>query len=117
EAVPAFEEVELSLDGHIRRRPVVGTVLHVEVPAADVGRNVVVPVASQPPKARIAIEAISAGLVRDEPEEVLAPQIVDPRVGGPRCRNDVFAASVVEMAKSHGLGPPGRGRACYPQSV
>jgi hypothetical protein len=42
--VPAFEEVEIALDGHVGRRPKIAPVVHVEVAAADVGGDVIVAV-------------------------------------------------------------------------
>src|SRR5690242_17230063 len=80
EAVAALEELELALDRHVAGAPVVFALADVEVAAARVGRHVVVTVAGEPAQLGVAKEAIATGLVRNEPEEILATEVVDPRI-------------------------------------
>jgi hypothetical protein len=103
QAVAALVEIELALDGHVRGRPRVTSVVDVEVAAADVGRRVVVPIARQAAQARVAVKAVATRLMRDQTKEVLAAEVVDPRIRSTRCRDDVFAAGIVEVTESHEL--------------
>ena len=104
-AVPGLERVELGLDRHPRRGPDVTAVVDVEVPTAGVVRDVVVAVAREPTHARIAVEGVPAGGVRDQREELLGPQVVDPRVGGARGRDDVLTGRIIEVPVAHVMPP------------
>src|SRR5207244_3916564 len=59
--------------------------------------------ASEPAQLGVAEEAVTAGLLRNEPEEAFAAQVVDPRIRRLRCGDDVFAVLVVEMSELHWL--------------
>ncbi len=52
----------------------------------------------QPAQARVAIEAISAGGVGDDAEEVLAAEIINPRQRRIGTGDDVFTVGVVKMS-------------------
>src|SRR5690606_17087538 len=101
EPVPALETIERTLDGHERRRPVVRAVDDVVVTPAAIHRHVVVAIAGDPPESRVSVEAVAAAEVRDEAEEALRPEIVDPRVRRLGSGDDVFAVLIVEMAETH----------------
>ena len=101
EADAALVEVELALHRRPAGRPVVAAVVDVVVAAADVGRDVVVAVARQPPQPGVAVEAVAAAGVRDEAEELLGAEVVDPGVGRPRRLDDVLAGGIVEVAEAH----------------
>jgi len=102
QTVAALEMVQLGLDWHPRRGPDVATVVDVEVPAAGVGRDVVVPVPRQTPHLGVAVERVAARLVGEQREELLGAQVVDPRVRGVGGRDDVLAGLVIEVAVTHG---------------
>jgi hypothetical protein len=102
EAVAALEVVEIGLDRQPGRGPHVAAVVHVEVPATGVGRDVVVAVAREPAHLGVAVERVPAGLVGDEREELLRPEVVDPGVRRVGRRDDVLARLVVEVAVTHG---------------
>ena len=91
EPVATLELVELAFDRHVAGRPIVAPVVDVEVPAADVGGRVVVAVPKKAPEPRVSVEAIAARLVRDEAEEALGPEVVDPRIRGLGGGDDIFA--------------------------
>ena len=105
QAVARLEVVEVRLDRQPRRGPHVAAVVDVEVPAARVGGDVVVAVAREAAHLGVAVERVAARLVRDEREELLGAQVVDPRVRRVRRRDDVLACVVVEVAVPHGLAP------------
>ena len=77
-------------------------VVNIEITAAVVHRHVVVPVAGDPAKARIPVEAIASGSVADDTEELLAAEIIDPGIRCARGIDDIFPCLVVEMAEFHG---------------
>src|SRR6478736_357776 len=106
EAVTALVEAEFLLHRHERGRPAVPAVVDVEVAAAGIRRHVVVAIARQTTHLRVTVEAVPAALVRNEPEELLATQVVDPRVRGLGCRDDVFFTGVVEVTKAHDRSAP-----------
>ena len=100
--VAALVVVELALGRLPAGAPVraVVVVAEVQVAPAEVERCVVVAVARQPPQPRVPVERVAAGGVRDDPEVVLAAEVVDPgqrRVGS---GDDVFASVVVEVSHS-----------------
>ena len=105
EAVPRLEVVQVRLDRQPRRGPHVAAVVDVEVPAAGVRGDVVVAVPREAAHLGVAVERVAAGLVRDEREELLGPQVVDPRIGRVRRLDDVLACLVVKLAVPHGLAP------------
>ena len=103
QAVAAGVVLQLALGRLPARAPVVarGVVAEVEVPAAEVERRVVVAVTGEPAQARVPVEGVSARGVRDEPEELLAAEVVDPRQGRVGTRDDVLAPGVVEVSVAH----------------
>ena len=102
-AVSALVEVERRL----RRLPAgvpdrsVLVVTNIVVTAALIERAVVVAVACKTQKLRIFIEVIAARRIGDQPEEVLASQVVDPRQRSLRCFDDVLEGVVVKMPVFH----------------
>src|SRR5690606_22527950 len=66
---------------------------------------------------RVAVEAVAAACVRDQAEELLRAQVVDPGVGSVRRLDDVLAGFIVEVTELHGetfqkvMGPSGEGGA------
>src|SRR5690606_2581196 len=94
-AVTALVLLEPGFDGHVRRRPEVTVVVDVEVTSTGVGRDVVVTEARQATETRVAVKAVARSLVRDNAEELLRPEVVDPRVGSLRGGDDVLAVAVV----------------------
>src|SRR5688572_15873253 len=83
EAVPTSVILEVGSDRRPGRGPVVAarSITHVEVAPAGVGRDVVVAVARQPSEPGVAVEGVPTSGVRDDPEVLLAAQVVDPRQG------------------------------------
>jgi hypothetical protein len=65
------------------------SIMDIKIPAVAVHRDVVIPVARQPSKSRVLVEPISAGGIRDDPEELVASQVIDPwqRCAPPRFRS------------------------------
>jgi hypothetical protein len=102
EAVTAAIGLELGVRGLPGRRPEVPAVPvpQVQVPAARIEGDAVVAVAGQPAESGIAVERVAAGGVGDDPEVLLAPQVVDPGQRGVRLRDDVLAGLVVEVAEA-----------------
>ena len=103
QAVAAAVVLEIALDRLPARAPEVARVVvaKVDVPPAQVERRVVVAVSGQTPKARVAVEGVAAGRVRDDPEVAFAAQVVDPGQRRVRSRNDVLALVIVEVAVAH----------------
>src|ERR1700690_207684 len=99
EPMPAAVILEIALGGLPARAPVIARVVVTKVylATAQIQRCVVVTVACQPSQARVAVERIAAGRVRDDPEVRLAPEVVDPGQRSVGSRYDVFALFVVEM--------------------
>ncbi len=100
QAVSAAVLLEIRSHRLPRRGPELAArpVTEVEEAAAGVARCVVVPVPRQSSEPGIPVEGVPTGGVRDDAEEVLAPQVVDP---GQRCvgaRDDVLASLIVEAA-------------------
>ena len=93
----ALVEVERRLTGFPPRVPHGLTIFDVEVAATIVHRYVVVTIAGDTAELRILIEAVTAGSVRNQREEVLVAQIVDPGPRGLRVCDDILAMLVVEM--------------------
>src|SRR5450759_41066 len=77
-------------------------VAEVDVPAAQIERRVVVPIARQPAEPGVAVERVPARRVRDDPEVLLAAEVVDPRKRSVGMRDDVLAPRVVEVPVAHG---------------
>jgi hypothetical protein len=102
QAVAAAIVVELGPRGLPRRRPELFAVpvTDVQVAATGVRRNPVVAVAGQPSEPGITVERVAAGGVGDDPEELLAAEVVDPWERGVRLRDDVFASLVVELSET-----------------
>ena len=63
-------------------------------------------IAQQPLQFRIPIEAIAAGGIADDAEELFAAEVVNPRVGRPRRVDDVLAGFVVKVTVFHAPNPP-----------
>ncbi len=106
EAMPALVVVQFSPDRHEARRPKRLPVADVEVAAAAVERNVVVPIPGDSPEPGVLVKAIPSGSVGYKREEVFTAQVVDPRVGRGRCGDDVLPAFVIKAAKPHISSPP-----------
>ena len=100
-AMTALVLVQGSLARLPRRVPGHIAILDVEVAAAGVHRHTVVTVARQTAEFCILVEAIASGKVGDQRKEILVAQIVDPRPGCDRIRDDVFARGVVEISEFH----------------
>ncbi len=103
QAVAAAVVLEIALGRLPARAPEVARVVvsKVDVPAAQVERRVVVAVSGQTPKARVAVERVAAGRVRDDPEVAFAAQVVYPGQRRVRSRYDVLALVIVEVAVAH----------------
>jgi hypothetical protein len=101
QAVAALVVVERGSRGFPRRVPDGPAILDVQVAAVGIQRHVVVPVAQQAAEAGIAVEAVPPCRVGDKAEEILAPQVVQPRQRGVGARDDVLAVAVVEVAVFH----------------
>jgi hypothetical protein len=99
--VTASVVLEIRSHGLPRRRPVLAVrpVEHIEVAPPRVGRDVVVPVARQPPEASVTVEGVPPCRVGDDPEVLLAAEVIDPRQRRVRTRDDVLASLVVEVAE------------------
>src|SRR5690606_37983595 len=106
-AVAALVLLELGLNEHVRRRPEVTAVVDIEVTSTGVSRNVVVTETRQATETRVAMKAIASSLVRDDAEELLSPEVIDPRVRSLRSGDDVLAVAVVKVAKTHGVSSKG----------
>ena len=100
-AVTAGVSVQICLYRRPARRPYGFAVLDVEVATAHVYRYVVVTVTGDSAKTGIFIEVIAACGVRDQREELLCTEVVDPRVRSLRILNDVFFVCVIKIAKFH----------------
>ena len=105
-AVAAGIAVQLSFDGLPAGIPDRVAVLDVEVAAAVVHGHVVVAVAGDAAQSGIAVEAIAAGGIADDAEELFAAEVVNPRVGRPRRVDDVLAGFVVKVTVFHAPNPP-----------
>ena len=75
--------------------------LHIEEAAADVRGDIVVAVAQQTLELGVPVEAIAAGGIADQGEEILAAQIVDPGHGGRGGRDYVFFLCIVKKTVAH----------------
>ena len=101
EAVAALVEVERRARRLEAGVPDRVAVLHVEVAAVGVQRDVVVAVAREAAQAGVLVERVAAGRVRHEGEKVLVAKVVDPGVGRVRRLDDVLAGLVVEVSEFH----------------
>jgi hypothetical protein len=99
EAVAALVGVELGLDGLPARVPHRPAVVHVDVATAQVVGHVVVPVAREATQLGVLPERVPTRRVRAQPEELVLPQVVQPRQRRIRPSDHIFALAVVEMAK------------------
>ena len=93
----ALVEVEGCLTRFPTRVPYGIAILDVEIASTIVHRYVVVTIAGDTTELRILVEAITAGGVRDQREEILVAQVVDPGPRGLRVCDDILAMLVVEM--------------------
>ena len=93
--------VQLGLDGLPAGIPHSAVVVDVEVTAAVIHRHIVVAVTGHAAEAGIPVEAVAAGGVADDAEELFASQVVDPGIGRARGINDILAGLVIEMTKLH----------------
>jgi len=100
-AVARLERVEVLLVRAVQGAPHVAAIVNREDPPAIVDRSVVVPVAREPTHLGVTVEAVAAAGVRDEPEELLGPQVIDPGVRRVRRLYDVLTGFVVEVAELH----------------
>ncbi len=105
-AVAAGIAVQLSFDGLPAGVPDRVAILDVEVAAAVVHRHVIVAVAGDAAQSGIAVEAIAAGGIADDAEELFTAEVVNPRVRRPRRVDDVLAGFVVKVTVFHAPNPP-----------
>ncbi len=106
ETVTALVRVELSLDRLPCDAPYIVVIVYVEVTSACIGGNVVVTITGNSEQSCVLIEAITAGSVGEQSEEVLTSEIVDPRV---RCIGTSYAiltCSIVKKTVFHKCFPP-----------
>jgi hypothetical protein len=103
QAVTARIVARLVARGLPGRRPEAArfAVAEVDVAPARIHGHVVVAVPAEAAQLGVAIKRVAAGGVGDDPEVILASQIVDPRQWCVGPRNDVFAALVVEGPEFH----------------
>ena len=99
-AVPALIEVQRRLAGLPARVPDSVAVLDVIIAPAIVHRHPVVAVPQDPAELGVLAEAVAAGGVGNEGEEILRAHIVDPGPRGGGIRDDVLAVRVVEMSET-----------------
>jgi hypothetical protein len=102
-AVPAIAILEVFTHGLPRGRPklTVGIVAQVEVASAGIQGDIVAAAACQPPVAGIPIETVPSRRVRNQGEEFLRTQLIDPRQRRIRLRDHVLAQTIVEIPKIH----------------
>src|SRR5918995_6007458 len=72
----------------------------IKVPAACIGRRIVVAVPREPPEPGIAIERVAACSVRNDAKEILAAQVIDPGQRSIRSRDHVLAIPIVKAAEA-----------------
>jgi len=113
ETVTALVAVELSLDRLPAKRPYIAAVVYVEVTTACIGGNVVVAITGKAQKTSVLVEAITAGSVGEQTEEVLTAQIVDPGIGSVRSGYAIFSGGIVKETKFHS-GPPNNNILLFP---
>ena len=114
ESVPRHSKKSSSrFTGMYVRRPTVAAVVDVEAAASSHvrGRVPVVAISREPAQASVTIEAIASGLMGNDAEKILAPEIVDPGIGVLRRGDHVFATSIIELAELHGMPPTRPGKA------
>ncbi len=70
---------------------------YIKVSAAIVHRHIIVAIAGDAAELSVFIERIAAGRIRDQREEILVAQIVDPRPRSLRIGNHILAACVIKM--------------------
>jgi hypothetical protein len=63
--------------------------------------TIIVTISAQPEKLCILIKTVTAAGVADQREESVAAEIIDPRQGRIRPRNDIFLCVVVKIAVLH----------------
>src|SRR4051812_30790565 len=97
----ALEGIQLRLYWRIARRPEFAVLVDVEEPPALLVRYAVVAVARQAPQPCVPVEAVAATHVRNQAEEALRAQIVDPGIRRPGRRDYVFPGRVIKMTESH----------------
>ena len=81
------------------------TILYIEVNTIGVHLTVVIAISGNTKKFCILIECISAGSVRDQAEEALGSQIVDPGKRCLRCGDHIFFVIIVKVTEFH-KSPP-----------
>ncbi len=74
-------------------------VLDIEVASARIHRHTVVAVAENAPELGVAAEAVAAGGVGDQREEVVRAHVVDPRPGRIWPGDHIFARGIVEVSE------------------
>ena len=88
--VTALVLVKLGLYGRPAGIPHGIAVLEVEVSSAHINGNVVVAVTSNPAQTRVLVEAVSSRRIGDQREETLSSEVVYPRIGSARRRDNVL---------------------------
>ena len=73
----------------------------VDMKAVRVQRRGVVPIPRQPPQTGVPVKGVAARRVRQQHEEVLAAEIIDPRQGRPRRGDHILPPLVVKMSEPH----------------
>ena len=99
----AWNLVQLGLDGLPAGIPHGVAILDVEVAAAVVHGHVVVAVAGHAAQTGVTIEAIAAGGIADDAEELLAAQVVDPGQRSRRGCNHIFPPGIIKVSEFHVL--------------
>ena len=98
-AVTALVAVKRRLARLPARIPDSVAVLDVVIAPAVIHRHAVVAVPQDPAELGVLAEAVAAGRVGDQGEEILRSHIVDPGPRGGRVRDDVLAECVIEMSE------------------
>ena len=99
--VAALVAVQLGLRRRPARVPDGAVVVDVEISAAHIDGDIVVAVTGDPAQTGVLVEAVAAGGVGDQREELLCAQVVDPGVGGSGGSDDVFFVGIVKKSKFH----------------
>ena len=97
---------------HPARIPECVSLSDINIMAAAVRRNAVIPVSGQPKKPCILIKAVSPAGVGKQRKKILCSQVVDPRK---RCfwsRNDILLPFIIEISVFHKTAPPHSSTLC-----
>ncbi len=101
ETVTALIRIKLSLDGLPCDAPNIVVIVYVEVTSACIGGYVVVAITGKSEQSCILVEAVTAGSVGEQSEEVLTAEIVDPRVRCIGTSYAIFTGRIVKKTVFH----------------